>query len=129
MTSAVLDSIFHSSAHIFTSLAPISGHFSQFLTQIGSRIGPDGLFWPPLSPSWPHLGHPLGLLGATLGHLGLPFAMPRPLLKPILVIWDPKGTFWEYFSQISMIPHDFLMKICYFLHNFYIFLSKFDSVF
>ena len=111
---------FHSSVLIFTQLAPISGHFSSFSPQICSRIGPDALFWPPLGSSWPHLGH-LDPLGPTLAPLGLPFAMPRHLLMPILVILNPQVWFWKDFS---LIFYDFQMKFCYFLYHFYIFSLK-----
>ena len=108
---------FHSSVLIFTYLAPISDHFSSFSPQICSRIGPDALFWLPLGSSWPHLGHLLDPLGPTLAPLGLPFAMPRHLLTPILVILSPQVWFWKDFSSIFCV---FQTKSCYFLYHFYI---------
>ena len=93
----------HSSVLIFTYLAPISNYFSSFSPQICSRIGPDALFWPPLGSSWLHLGHLLYPLGLTLAPLGLPFAMPRHLLEPILVIWNPQIPFWNDFSIIFYV--------------------------
>ena len=111
----------HSSVLIFTYLAPISANFSSFSLQICSRIGPDALFCPPLGSSWPHLGHLLDPLGPTLALLGLPFAMPRHLLRPILVISNPQVGFWKDFSLVFYVFH---MKFCYFLYNFYIFSLK-----
>ena len=100
---------FHSSVLIFTFLASISGHFSSFSPQICSRIGPDALFWPPLDPSWPHLGHPLDPLGPTLAPLGLPFAMPRHLLKPILVICSPQKPCWRFCINFPCFSDDILL--------------------
>ena len=85
---------------IFPPLAPIGGHFSPL-------FGPKGLIWPPLGPSWRHLGLPLGLLGATLAPLGLPLAVPWRTLEPILATWDPQGTFWNDFSLNFMDFHEF----------------------
>ena len=111
---------FHSSVLIFTYLAPISANFSLFSPQICSRIGPDALFWPPLGASWPHLGHPLDPLGPTLASLGLPFAMPRPLLRPILVILKPQSLILEgFFNNFLCFSNEILLFSVSFLHIFF----------
>ena len=106
---------FHSSVLIFTYLGPVSGYFPSFSSQICSRIDPFALFWPPLGSSWLHLGHLLDPLGPTLAPLGFPFAMPRHLLTPILVILTPQVWFWKDFSLIFYVFHT---KFSDFLYHF-----------